>query len=194
MTISDFLNLAIPVLLGGLSGLGVAFFWFGQYKHKVDTLEKHVERLQEEYKELMKQVTEVSTKIDERTQNLASTLTKRKSPISLNEKGEGILSRSGSDKFVLENKDELVKKIKDKDPKSAYDVQVYAKEVVEGLQNEDRFTPFKDFVYKEGIEIDSIFIVMSIYLRDIALPLLGYTKEEVDKTDPHKKKNEEAKA
>ncbi len=190
----ELVNIIITVIIATISALVVAFLWIGQYKHKVDTLEKEIETLKKEYKEMSTQLTECSTKLDERTQNLATSLTKRKSPLSLNEKGEDILSRSGSNKFVLENQEELVKKIKDKNPKSAYDVQVYAREVVESLQNEDRFTPFKDFAYKEGFDIEFIFIVMSIYLRDIALPLLGYTKEEVDKTDPTKKQSEEAAA
>lgn len=179
----------VQLALGALAGFLAATFQLGKYKEKVDNLEKKVADLEQKVDGIQQRLVECATKLDERTQPYAS-LTKRKSPVSLTDEGESLLQRSGADKFVLENKDELIQKIKDKNPKSAYDVQTYARQVVESLQNDDRFTPFKDFVYKEGIDIEPIFIVMSIYLRDIALPLIGYTPEEIDTSDPTKKNPE----
>lgn len=183
----EFVSLIISVVgvvLSAVVGFIAAANKLGKYEEKVNGLEKKVGELEAETKSISMKLTECSTKLDERTQSYASTLTKRKSPVSLTDKGEYLLKRSESDVFVLENQKELVEKIKDKNPKSAYDVQILAKEVIESLQNEDRFTKFKDFAFKEGIELDAIFIVMSLYLRDIAIPLLGFKIEEIDKTDP----------
>lgn len=131
--------------------------------------------ISKEYVELAnKRLAECSTKIDERTTSSAA-LTKRKSPISLTEKGDELLKRSGTDKFVLENKDYLLSKIKEHNPKTAYDVQEWCKTVLENVSNEDIFTPLKNYLFKEGLPLDSLIIVGQIYLRDIALPLLGFT-------------------
>lgn len=176
----------VTIALGGLAGFLTAIFTLGRYSQKVDDLRERMVTVEAEIKVDSKKIVECCTLIDERTTSGAA-LTKRKSPISLNEKGEEILKNSASDKFVLENQTELVQKIKDKTPKTAYDVQVAAREVVESLQNEERFIPFKTFVYKEGFPLEHIFIVMGIYLRDIALPLLGFTPEQVDQTDPTRK-------
>lgn len=53
---------------------------------------------------------------------------------------------------------------------------------VEGLQDDVRFNVFKDFVYQKGVGLETIFIVMGIYLRDIALAVLGFRPEELDQT------------
>ena len=187
LDISPVINLIISVVASAAVGFFAAAHKLGKYEEKVNTLETKVTTLESEVKELNKKLVECSTKVDERTQSYAASLTKRKSPVSLTDRGESLLKRSEADKFVLENQGELVEKIKERHPKSAYDVQIYAKEVVESLQNEDRFTKFKDFAFKEGIELDAIFIVMSIFLRDIAFPLLGYTPQQLDEHDPEKK-------
>ena len=41
MTI-DLVNITITVIVAAVSALAVSFFWIGQYKHKVDTLEKDI--------------------------------------------------------------------------------------------------------------------------------------------------------
>lgn len=176
----------LSIALGGLAGFLAATFKLGQYAQKVDDLKTRMDIAEGEIKADSKKIVECCTLIDERTTS-GSTLIKRKSPISLTEKGIEILRNSGSDKFVLENQAELVQKIKDKNPKTAYDVQFVAREVVESLQNDERFIPFKNYVYKEGFPLEHIFIVMGVYLRDVALPLLGFSLEQVDQTDPTRK-------
>lgn len=111
------------------------------------------------------------------------------SPIKLTPKGKELLHESGSDDFVNKYKDELIKKVRDKNPKTAYDVQIIARDVVENLRDDDRFSNFKDFVYKKGMPLEPIFIVMGIYLRDIALDPLGFKIEDIDNHDPAKKQN-----
>ncbi len=183
-TIIPILQLAASAVFGFLGGVGAFLYKLGIYKNKVDVIERNLEKLEKEQSENSKKIIECSTKIDERTTSYASKLTNKRSPIQLNEKGRSFLSESEADKFVLENKDELVNKIKEKNPKSAYDIQVYAREVVESLRDDDRFTKFKNFVYQKGDELEPIYIVMSLYLRDIATPLLGFKIEEIDNNNP----------
>src|SRR3989339_1320687 len=75
----------ISIILGALAGWGAAAIKIGKYIQTVDDLKTKVSALEKDIKEHSNKLTECSTKIDERTQSYASTLTKRKSPVSLNE-------------------------------------------------------------------------------------------------------------
>lgn len=174
----------INVVLTIIVTVVTASFYMGKYQNKVDSLEKKVEGLEKKSEDHSTKITKCETIIDERTQNLAQTLTKRKSPLSLSPKGEQLLKESASDKFILENQAELVEKIRIRSPKTAYDVQEYTKEAIVSMKDDDRFNKLKEYAFKEGIDIDGIFIVMGIYLRDIALPLLGFSPEDIDKDAP----------
>jgi predicted RNase H-like nuclease (RuvC/YqgF family) len=180
------INLVIG-FIAGFVGVAIAI---GEYKNRVKSLEDKIEKLDKEVKQNSTDLTEYKTKLEERTASYSSRLTKRKSPVSLTEIGEDLLKRSGSDKFVTDNKNELIEKIKYLKPQTAYDVQIDAKSVVEALRDEERFKTFKDYAFKEGIELEDIFIVMSIFLRDLALPELGFNPEDIDKHDPKKQKQE----
>ena len=170
-------------IIGAVSGFLAATVRVGQYIQKVDDLKDRMVKVEGEIKDHSSKLVECSTKIDERTSPYSS-LTKRKSPITLSEKGEELLKKSGADKFVLENTNKFVEAIKARNPKTAYDVQAISREVLQSFQDHEEFNPFKDFAFKEGLDLEPIFIVMSIFLRDIALPLLGFKYEELDKTDP----------
>ncbi len=111
------------------------------------------------------------------------------SPIKLTEKGQILLKESEADAFVVQHKAELIGKIREKNPKTAYDVQILARDVVESLQETDRFARFKDFVYQKGMPLEPIFIVMGILLRDLALKELNFKVEDIDQHDPNKKNN-----
>lgn len=182
----QFFTIGISVVLSAVVGFFSATYKLGKYIQVVKDLKERMKNNEGEMKEQNKLLIECSTKIEERTSNLAASYMTRKSPISLNDKGEELLKRSKADKFVLVNESELVGKIKASDPKTAYDVQEIAKKVVKSLENDGRFNSFKDFAYKEGLDLEPIFTVMSIYLRDIALPLLGFDYTQIDQTDPSK--------
>lgn len=172
------------IVISGLISFFIASSKIGEYKNKVNTVCTEISELKREVKELTTKLVECSVKIEERTRSYASTLTKSESPLSLTPQGQILLSQSGSDKFVLDNQADLIKKIEEKNPHSAYDIQVYAKQVIEETQNEVGFKPLKDFAFNKGIDLEPIILVMSIFLRDIALPSLGHKKEDVDKTAP----------
>ncbi|OGH93225.1 MAG: hypothetical protein A2563_01300 [Candidatus Magasanikbacteria bacterium RIFOXYD1_FULL_40_23] len=181
---NSWIIILISTALGGFAGWGAAAHKLGRYAQIADDLKAKVGEIEKEIKLLTTNITQCSTKIDERTLSAATALTKRKSPISLTDFGDALLKKSGSDKFVLENQSELVEKIKVTNPKSAYDVQEASKKVIKDMVDEDKFISLKDYAFKEGIELENIILVMSIFLRDVALPLLGYKPEDIDKDDP----------
>ena len=61
--------------------------------------------------------------------------------------------------------------------------------VLRMISKEDRFIPLKDYLFKEGLDLDELILIIGIYLRDLALPRLGFKLEEIDKTDPNKTKS-----
>lgn len=178
------LNLIVSVFVSFVTGILTVIFALGKYKEKVDHLEENTRVMGADIKHLLKELVACSTKLEERTKSYSSTLVKSESPLSLSSEGSNLLKRSGADAFVLKNQAELVDKIKQRKPQTAYDVQTIAREVVENLKDDERFVGFKNFVYQEGLDLDVIFIVMGIYLRDIALPLLNFKHEDIDLTAP----------
>lgn len=187
---NEYLTIGIEIIVAIGSGIGGALLFLGKYREKIDHLEKNDVTNCAEIKTLTHRITVLETKLEERVAAAPfKGLARSKSPLALTTLGQTLLSASGADKFVLNNKDEFVNIIREKDPQTAYDVQVYARQVVESLQNDTRFNSFKDFVYKTGDDLESIFIVMSLYLRDIALPLLGFKAEDIDLNAPESERS-----
>jgi hypothetical protein len=54
------------------------------------------------------------------------------------------------------------------------------------MKDSDDFNIFKDYLFKEGLSIDDIVEVLSIYLRDKILELKHLQAEDVDKSSPLK--------
>ena len=158
------IQVVVALVVGGVSGFITAMFRVSSYISKVDRLEEDAKDIKKDLKEIRDKVIACETSLKER-----EPLTKRKSPVSLTDSGKKLLNNSKADKFIDENFDDLYKKIEDKKPKTAYDIQELSKEVLKEIKNEDKFIVLKDFAFKEGIEIDDIILVASFYLRDKVL-------------------------
>ncbi len=108
-------------------------------------------------------------------------ITVSNSPMVLNETGQKILNESGIKNIILENKEMLLNAIREKNPETAYDVQEIAKKVVNLLkENTDIFIRLKNGAFKSGTNIDSVLLVGSFPLRDMALKELGFKTEDLD--------------
>lgn len=160
---------AVNVLLSAIVGYGAAAFKIGEYKNKVDTLETTVGK--DEHAGLRKTVGEIRDKVVSCETSLKERepLTKKKSPISLSDRGADFLIKSGGKKFVDDNFNEFLKKVEGLSPQNAYDVQEFSRKVVEELKDSDRLNKIKEFLFKDGSTLDDVFTVMSIYLRDKVL-------------------------
>jgi len=160
----------------------------GEYKNKVDNLETTVGK--DEHGGLRKTVGEINNKVIscETTLREREPLTKRKSPVSLTDRGEHFLNDSGGKKFIDDNFTELLTKINETDAKTAYDIQEASKEVLEPLREDTRLVPLKEYLFKDGSSLDDIFTVMSVYLRDKVLKEKQMDVKDVDTSDPHNNK------
>lgn len=157
----------------------------GKYREKVDSLEKKCERHESKIDDMKDRISTLEGGIERDRAN--NPYVKRKSPLSLTDRGKAMLLDSGGDKYIETHQDELVKKLRDQKPKSAYDVQEFSQQAIRDRIDNDDFIPLKNFVYKEGLELDNLLQVMGIALRDMALPLLGFTEAQIDESDPKRK-------
>lgn len=164
------ITIGVSLITSFLTAVGMISHKMGRYTEKVDQLEH----------------CNLNTRLSTLEGRYSvSSITQNKSPITLTETGSKLLKESSADVFVDKNYDELLKKVQDhKTPLSAYDVQEKCKEVIASYKGDDRFVPLKDFAFKQGIELNLIQIVASIYLRDKVLPSFGFTQKDVDKTTP----------
>lgn len=169
---SGFISIAFSVL----TTLIVLFLMLGQYKNKVDTLIALTSEHKFDIKELIKDVAALQSGID---RDRAHGLAQSKSPLSLTDKGKALLLDSHGKDFVDEYKNELISIIKSKAPYTAYDVQELSDDVIKNMSSSHSFNKLKDFAFNNGMKLDDIIFVMSLYLRDLALKELGFDIKDI---------------
>jgi len=181
-TTSDFFaqyaNVIIPLAVSLITAIATFFV----YKEKVSNLEKEVDKLRTEVKEIRDKAIACETSLRER-----EPLARRKSPVSLTDRGTSVLQDSGAKKFINDNFEELMRKVNESNPQTSYDVQERAREIVESLSNDVRINTMKDYLFKEGMDFSDLALVMGIYLRDKILENKGWKTEDIDKYDPNAK-------
>lgn len=160
-------------------GVATAFFVIGKYKEKVDRLQEDVGKISDNVQAIRDKVISCETSLKER-----EPLTRRRSPVTLTDRGTKILIESTGKTFVDTNFSDLYARVEAMTPKSAYDVQEFSKLVIEQLKDDDKFKPFKDYAFKEGLEIEDIIVVLGICLRDKVLIAKQWNVEDIDQHDP----------
>jgi len=158
------------------SGLAI-FVVLGKYKEKVDVNEKNIGKHNDKIDSLSDRVSKLEGGVDrDRAHN---EYIKRKSPLTLTEKGKALLLDSKGKDYIDNNKEKLIAAIRAKKPKTAYDIQELSKEVIEDNSNEDNFIPIKEFAYRQGFNLQTLTEIFGIYLRDIALRELGFSITDI---------------
>lgn len=175
--ISFFAPMATAVIIS-VGGVIVNHFI---YREKVNSLEKTMEKVSSEVKELRDKTIACETSLKEREREA---YIKRKSPLALTDSGEKLLKDSGGDVFVNENFSLLNQKVEDHIPKTAYDVQELSQQVITWLKSEDVFNSIKDYAFKTGLPLEIIIEVMGIYLRDKILLEKGWNVKDIDRQTP----------
>lgn len=170
----------VNAIIAGAVGWGAASRKIGTYQNKVDNLETTIGK--DEHGGLRKTVGDIHSKViacETRLQE-REPLTRRRSPVSLTDRGSSFLDSSGGKQFVDDNFDELLASVEVLEPKTAYDVQEDAKQVIESLRDDERLNPIKDFLFKDGSTLDEVFTVMAIYLRNKVLTHKNWNVEDID--------------
>ncbi|MBI4215594.1 MAG: hypothetical protein HY602_02630 [Parcubacteria group bacterium] len=103
------------------------------------------------------------------------------SPMALNEKGRDILNKSGIKELVDKELPQLIEAVRGKNPKDAYQVQEFSREVMFNIKNKLEFLPqLQKGAFDTGVDIDSVLLVGSIYLRDLSLPKFNLKLGDAD--------------
>ena len=107
------------------------------------------------------------------------------SPRQLNERGTSILEESGIKEIIDKNKAKLLKAVKDKNMKNAYDAENAIFSVMQELSKHcpDVEDKLKEGAFRSGADFDGVLFVGAIYLRDLIFEDLGFKLNELDKSE-----------
>lgn len=158
----------------------VATIILGDVKDKITETRKDVEYIRKELDEDIKPtLKDVEKKVVVLWEERLAT---QHSPMKLNKKGEDVLEKSGIKKFVDDNFSEFFNNIKEKNPANAYQVQEIAKQVVFDVKKDQAMIQkLQVGAYNTGVDVDSVLLVGSLYLRDLVLSKFNFKLEDVDK-------------
>lgn len=167
ITHDTIITIIASVVTSGITAFAIIAHRTGRYSEKIDQLEK----------------CNLNTRLSVLEGKVESTqpLTKRKSPISLTDRGSKVLTESGGKSFIDNNYLELKEKVELSNPKTSYDIQESSKEVVSSLKDDDRINTIKEYLFKEGLELDNLVEVLGIYLRDLILKEKNIDISDLDK-------------
>lgn len=171
------------VIVAAVVAFATASYKFGKIEQRTSHLEEDSKDEKKEVRELGKTVSEVKGQL---SVNNPALYVQRRSPVTINERGEKLFHESRADKFLENNNDELLEKVKTAGYQTAYDIQENSRIVINGYRNDERFVPLKDYAFKQGIDLELISFVLSLKLRDLALASCGFSLADVDKNDPHR--------
>jgi len=165
------------IILSVTTFVGLLFAGIGWFiKHNFDNIETKLDKIDTRTSDIDRRVASIEGRF-------GVAYTASASPVKLTEKGEELLKKSGA-KVILdkeENKKTIISKIKaEPKPTNAYDVQEKTRKVIEEMANTPMFLPLKDYAFNEGMELEVILNVVSIYFRDCALSELGFKVEDLD--------------
>ena len=135
-------------------------------------------------RKLQMEMLEVRTFIKTKFPTSQTVLSEKKSPAQLNEFGRKLFADMGGSDFLSKNGIYLLQKMEEKNPKTAFDVESTAHEVLILATNEEMFNKIKNKVYnypymdilkrdgemvKYEVSLADVCFVLSLSLRDMYL-------------------------
>ena len=135
-------------------------------------------------RKLQMEMLEVRTFIKTKFLTSQTVLSEKKSPAQLNEFGRKLFADMGGSDFLSKNGIYLLQKMEEKNPKTAFDVESTAHEVLILATNEEMFNKIKNKVYnypymdilkrdgemvKYEVSLADVCFVLSLSLRDMYL-------------------------
>lgn len=167
---------------GGIFVFIAALVYLGRKFQILDTLNDGFKKFIENFEKLEKDISDIGNRVSKIEGKLFGLATST-SPLRLTPLGIEILQNSGILDIAKTKREELMKQIKEKSPKTAYDVQEITKSLFENLKlNPEEETRLKNYAFQKGITLKDILYTGAIYFRDIALEEIGFKIEDLDKT------------
>jgi hypothetical protein len=162
----EYVVLIVNLIVSAAVGAGTAIFTIGQYKSKVDRMEKDFEKMIDR-KEVLR--TDVDKLLEFKIQAqkfMDRNIYKDQSPLSLTEFGQKLVDESGLGGIFEGVKDDLVEKLEELDPDSQYDVQEKARALMDSLDGYEPFKQVETYAFEHGKDLNQILRAGAILLRD----------------------------
>ncbi len=163
---SNYGVLIINLIVSAVVGAGTALFVIGQYKSKVDRMEKDVDKLSDRSDVLR---TDTDKLLEFKTQAqkfIDRSIYKDQSPLSLTDFGEELVNDSGLREVFDEVKDDLAEMLQEMEPTSQYDVQEKARALMDSLAGYEPFKRVEKYAFDHGKDLNQILRAGAILLRD----------------------------
>jgi len=170
------INLIVSVLVTISINILIYVFVIGQYKQKVDTLERDNERQKNKMDSMQSEVDKLLEFKVNAQKFIDNKIYSSDSPLSLTELGKKLIKESGfldifgsktSDGVKV--KDYLVSKLEKRNPKTQYDVQEEARALMGELDEDPLFESLKKYAFENGADYNQILRAGAIPLRDYFL-------------------------
>lgn len=164
MSVTEFL---LVVITGLLAIIG---FFIKKIFDKTSDLETS-------FKPITPALVEIQGKFTEAGHNLLFPLAVTPgSPLKLTDYGKKLIEESGFDKLLEECRDRLVQKVKDKNPRTNYDIQEQSVQVIREVleSDDDVLKPLKDYAFDNGLPLEIMIPPAGIVLRDEVMKELKF--------------------
>jgi hypothetical protein len=180
----------IAILIAGLVVFTVCkrLFKMDQFDKAIDNLATKtdvsaIQAIVTKIEPSLQDVRERFMKVEDRVETLwKDKFAPADSPRQLNDRGNVILVSSGIKEIVDSMKLELLAKVREQNPATAYDAERITEEIVANLpkSNPELLPKFKDGAFRTGVDIDVLLLVGGIYLRNLIFSDLGYNLIDID--------------
>jgi len=163
---SNYVVLIVNIIISAVVGMGTALFTVGQYKNKVDRMERDFEKLADKKEKLR---TDVDKLLEFKTQAqkfIDRSIYKDQSPLSLTDFGEKLVNESGLHDIFNDVKDDLVEMLEEMEPSSQYDTQEKARALMDNLAGYEPFKRVEKYAFDHGKDLNQILRAGAILLRD----------------------------
>ena len=168
--LSDLLKyLSTPALLLSMA-IWILYqtFRFGKFSERFDNLCKQINKLLGEFQTTKKDVGIIKTILISKF-GVEAELFSTTTPLTLTAKGKKLLEKSGFREMYKQEKDYFLNTIREKNPKTAAEIDKVAKEIMFALEDEEKLSKFKETAFESGVELPLLLQVCAIYLRNKAI-------------------------
>ncbi len=171
MTTSDSIAI-VGLFVTTIGGMLVLAFYMGSVHREVKTIARNLERVIDDVSILKLTVGQMLIKVEVLWHHHFA---KSNSPIALNEAGLRLLGTSKIGEFASQRYNEVIIKIRELNPKNAYQAQEALISVMTGFKNNSEYNfQLQETAFSSGSDVDSLLFVAALTIRDRVILELGF--------------------
>ena len=175
-------TLLTAIGIGNLLAI-LAIVWRGG--ERMGTIETDIGWLKKSIEKIEETVKDIANTQSVAKDNKNFDLMGNASPIRLKPEGINVLGNSGMKEYVDTHESELHKQCGHNCDISAYEIQENVFDLFDNMEFEKSIDKqFKDYAYKQGMNMETIRRIGAIYFRDKCLKLCDLNHSDVDNSKP----------